>query len=82
MAAEGGLCFKKPCYLVSQLVSQLVSYLVSKTRYERLSFLCGEGPRSRCYSRTAALRLLVQLCDEDAEKDDQFCSFSLVMEHW
>jgi hypothetical protein len=28
-------------------------------------FFFGEGPRSRCYWRTAALRLLVQPCDED-----------------
>jgi hypothetical protein len=27
-------------------------------------FFC-EGPRSRCYGRTAALRLIVQPCDED-----------------
>ena len=27
--------------------------------------VCGEGPRSRCYGRTAALRLIVQPCDED-----------------
>jgi hypothetical protein len=35
----------------------------------------GEGPRSRRYGRTAALRLLVQPCDED---DDYyyFLSFS------
>ena len=33
-------------------------------------FLRGEGPRSRCYGRTAALRLIVQPCDED--KDEQF----------
>jgi hypothetical protein len=26
---------------------------------------CGEGPRSRCYGRTAALMLIVQPCDED-----------------
>jgi hypothetical protein len=25
----------------------------------------GEGPRSRWYGRTAALRLIVQSCDED-----------------
>jgi hypothetical protein len=31
-----------------------------------------ERPRSRSYGRTAALRLLVQPCDEDEEKDDQF----------
>jgi hypothetical protein len=29
------------------------------------SFFCGEGPRFRCYGRTAALRLIVQPCDED-----------------
>jgi hypothetical protein len=28
-------------------------------------FFFGEGPRSRCYGRTAALRLLEQPCDED-----------------
>jgi hypothetical protein len=37
---------------------------------------CGEGPRSRCYGRTAALRLIVQPCDEDEEKDVQFFHFS------
>jgi hypothetical protein len=31
-----------------------------------------EGPRSRCYGRTAALRLLVQPYDED----DYFLSLS------
>jgi hypothetical protein len=30
-------------------------------------FLHGEGPRSRCYGRTAALRFLVQPCDEDEQ---------------
>jgi hypothetical protein len=28
-------------------------------------FFCDEGPRSRSYGRTAALRLIVQPCDED-----------------
>jgi hypothetical protein len=32
----------------------------------------GEGPRSRCYGRTAVLRLIVLPCDEDEEKDDLF----------
>jgi hypothetical protein len=41
-------------------------------------FLSGEGPRSRRYGRTAALRLIVQPYDED---DDYFLSFFLVMEH-
>jgi hypothetical protein len=30
-----------------------------------LLFFMVEGTRSRCYGRTAALRLIVQLCDED-----------------
>jgi hypothetical protein len=30
-----------------------------------MRFFSGEGPRSRRYGRTAALRLLVQTCDED-----------------
>jgi hypothetical protein len=40
-------------------------------------FFCGEGPRSRSYGRTAALRLIVQPCNED----DQFFHFFQVMEH-
>ena len=35
-------------------------------------FFCGEGPRSRSYGRTAALRLIMQPYDEDEEQDDQF----------
>jgi hypothetical protein len=31
---------------------------------------------SRWYGRTAALRLIVQLCYEDEEKDGQFLHFS------
>jgi hypothetical protein len=37
--------------------------------------LCCEGPRSRRYGRTAALRLLVQPCDEDDDDDYYFLSF-------
>jgi hypothetical protein len=40
-----------------------------------LVFLSGEGPRSRRYGRTAALRLIVQPCDGD-EDADYFLSFS------
>jgi hypothetical protein len=47
----------------------------SSVSYIRNFFL----PRRRCYVRTAALRLLVQPCDE--EKNDQFFSFFQVMEH-
>jgi hypothetical protein len=41
-------------------------------------FLFIEGPRSRCYGRTTALRLIVQPCDED---DAVFFCFSILMEH-
>jgi hypothetical protein len=47
--------------------------------YSKIVFY-GEGPRSRCYGRTEALRLTVQPCDEYEEKDDQFSSFFQVME--
>jgi hypothetical protein len=44
------------------------------------TFLVGEGPRIRCYGRTAALRLIVQPCDED--EDEQFLYQVLrVMDH-
>jgi hypothetical protein len=33
--------------------------------FARHVFFYGEGPRSRYYGRTAALRLIVQPCDED-----------------
>jgi hypothetical protein len=35
-------------------------------------FLTGEGPRSRRYGRTAALRLLVQPYDEAEDDDDDY----------
>ena len=41
-----------------------------------------EGPRSRCYGRTAALRLIVQPCDEVEEKADQFFIFRLMEHRW
>jgi hypothetical protein len=47
---------------------------------DTLFFLHGEGPRSRCYGRTTALRLFVEPYDED--KDEQFSYHVLqVMEH-
>jgi hypothetical protein len=39
-----------------------------------LFFFIGEGPRSRRYGRTAALRLLLQPCDGD-DDDYYFCPF-------
>jgi hypothetical protein len=47
-------CRKNSYYLPRQAV-----------RKESDSFLFCEGPCSRCYGRTAALRLIVQHCDED-----------------
>jgi hypothetical protein len=44
--------------------------------YSRLFFLSDEGPRSRRYGRTAAMRLIVQPCDEDDDDDYYFLSFS------
>jgi hypothetical protein len=38
-------------------------------------FFSGERPRSRRYERTAALRLLVQPCDEDDDDDYYFYPF-------
>ena len=52
------------CYAVGGTDSAVtdVSYLF-------IIFFC-EEPRSRCYGRTEALRLIVQPCDEDEEKDN------------
>jgi hypothetical protein len=41
----------------------------------------GEGPHSRSYGRIAALRLLVQPCDEDERKMISFFLFFPIMEH-
>jgi hypothetical protein len=53
-----------------------ISYEDGNTLFPIIVFLSGEGPRSRRYGRTAALRLLVQPCDEDDDDDDDyFCPF-------
>jgi hypothetical protein len=46
-------------------------FVVFRYRKELTStfFLSGEGPRSRRYGRTAALRLIVQPYDEDEDDD-------------
>jgi hypothetical protein len=41
-------------------------------REQSAFFFCGEGPRSRSYGHTAALKLIVQPCDADEKKDHQF----------
>jgi hypothetical protein len=56
--------------------SDVIFRSTHQSNYTLFSLLfCGEGPRSRYYGRTAALRLLVQPCDEDEEKDDKFFIF-------
>jgi hypothetical protein len=45
------------------------------TLYQGVLFY-GEGPRSRSYRRTAALRLIVQSCDKDEEKGGKVFYFS------
>jgi hypothetical protein len=45
-------------------------------------FLCGEGPRSRIYGSIAALRLIVQPCDEYEEKDNFFLFFQVMEHRW
>jgi hypothetical protein len=40
-------------------------------------FFSGEGPHSRRYGRTAALRLIVQPCDENDDDDYYFCPFPI-----
>jgi hypothetical protein len=39
-------------------------------------FFGGEESRSKSYGCSAAFRLIVQTCDEDEEKHDQFFYFS------
>jgi hypothetical protein len=58
------------CILLYLIILQLLEYL-----YGDLSFFSGKGPRSRRYGRAAALRLIVQPCD-DNEDDNYFLSFS------
>ena len=52
---------------------------ISRLAEELFFFLCGEGPRSRCYGRSAALRHIVQPYDEDESLS--IFSFLQVMEH-
>jgi hypothetical protein len=47
---------------------------ISPSYSRNIHYLCGEGPRSRRYGRTAAMRLLVQPCDEDEGKMISFFS--------
>jgi hypothetical protein len=51
-----------------------MKYYYLETKRVFFSPFSGEGPRSRRYGRTAALRLLVQPCDEDDDDDYYFLS--------
>jgi hypothetical protein len=51
------------CSVITCPVGGSHSFGYCKT--ELWDFFCGEGPCSRCYVRAAALRLIVQPCDED-----------------
>jgi hypothetical protein len=42
----------------------------------------GEGPRSRCYGRTTALRLFVQPYDEDEDEQFFFQVFQVMEHRW
>jgi hypothetical protein len=64
----------------SASVAQSIKYaVISKHILYRIQagnfFFSSEGPRSRRYGRTAAMRLLVQPYDDDDGDDDDFCPF-------
>jgi hypothetical protein len=61
-------------FQVLQNISSVILQMLVKTTL-RKRHSSGEGPRSRRYGRTAALRLLVQACDEDDDDDDYFYPF-------
>jgi hypothetical protein len=58
MNLQDGLAYL--AYLVMFMTRGRINIKIPEIR-----FFCGEGPRSRCYGRTAALRLIVQPCDEE-----------------
>jgi hypothetical protein len=61
----------KSCYIIlcgDPSVLQITRRVRKSARLHPSSgtvLFMGEGPRSRCYGRTAALRRIVQPCDED-----------------
>jgi hypothetical protein len=64
-----GLQIAQRCFTVSECTQKCDAVLLTLHKLgtsnstETTSFR--EGPRSRCYGRTAAMRLIVQPCDED-----------------
>ena len=58
-----GVISKKTCVFIIRTLRGLSSFLAPNILLKQFLF-GGEGPRSRSYGRTAALRLIVQPCDE------------------
>jgi hypothetical protein len=73
VATTMAIKFPLPHPLLTKRHAQYSLYVRSSTQCFLFS---GEGPRSRRYGRIAALRLLVQPCDEDDDDDDYFLSIS------
>jgi hypothetical protein len=71
---EVNLCLKEVMFTMYRLKGFKV------TRW--LFFCCGEGPRSRSYGRTAALRLFVQPFDEDEVDQFSFSIFKVLEYRW
>jgi hypothetical protein len=58
------------------------SYTISVLREKFIQFVfSGEGPRSRRYGRTAAVRLIVRPYEDDDDDDYYYFFLLLVMEH-
>jgi hypothetical protein len=69
---EGRNIFLANVYKIS---TRLYSCNIQTSRTVTVSTVSGEGPRSRRYGRTAALRLLVQTYDENEDDDYYFYLF-------
>jgi hypothetical protein len=54
-------------YCINNLLAVTLYIEIYYTKFGSLLnfYFCGEEPHSRCYRHTAALRLIVQTCDED-----------------
>jgi hypothetical protein len=70
VSRHGCVCSRDVDFMISAR-----SVLVCCSLHGTLFFFFWQGPSSKTYGRTAALRLIVQPCDKDEEKDDFFFSF-------
>jgi hypothetical protein len=59
-------------------------FISDKSRYNKpsRSRIFGEGPRSSSYGRTAALRLILQPCDEEKGNRFSFLLFQVMEQRW